>query len=315
MKKILLVKKSSNVVKTNDLNNYSPVRGKYNKQFKEYIKQENEYTASIMARTSELQEKIYNEIKNRYKNIDFSEIIKINEYQYYWKIKNGMQYKTYFRKKSLSKNEELVLDFNKIAKEHKYFLIDDLKVSTNNTFVAYSINTTGTEKYVAYIKNIETDKIIQKITGIWELEWLDDSTLIYTTINKNYRSYKVYSSKFVDRFSKNKLLYEEKGASYYLSIKKSESKKFLFLYSIGVDSTKIRYINIEKNKDKFKPIITKKNKCINYIEHFDKYFYILTNENAPNFKLVRMPINNKIKENWKINNTKHLFPHIIAYFY
>ena len=211
-----------------------------------------------------------------------------------------MQYKTYFRKKSLSKNEELVLDFNKIAKEHKYFLIDDLKVSTNNTFVAYSINTTGTEKYVAYIKNIETDKIIQKITGIWELEWLDDSTLIYTTINKNYRSYKAYSSKFVDRFSKNKLLYEEKDASYYLSIKKSESKKFLFLYSIGVDSTKIRYINIEKNKDKFKPIITKKNKCINYIEHFDKYFYILTNENAPNFKLVRMPINNKIKENWKI---------------
>ncbi|MGC8479496.1 MAG: prolyl oligopeptidase family serine peptidase [Candidatus Micrarchaeia archaeon] len=276
------------------------------KTIKAYIKKENEYTNSIMAQTSELQNKIYNEIKNRYKSISFSNVIKIKEYEYYWKIKNGAQYKTYFRKNSLNKKEELILDLNKIAEGHKYFLFDDFKISTNNTFIAYSVNTTGTEEYITYIKKISTDKIIKKITGVWELEWLDDNTIVYTTIDKIYRSYRAYISNFIDKFKKNKLLYEEKNAYYYLSVKKSESEKFLFLYSIGIDSTEIRFIQIGDYKNDLK-LFNKNKKSICYIEQFGKYFYMLTNENAPNFKLVRTPVNNKLKENWKtlIPNNKN----------
>ena len=270
------------------------------KRVKEYIKKENNYTDLIMAQTAELQKNIHNEIKKRCENVNFSDVIKINEYFYYWRIKKGMQYKVYFRKKFASKKEEVVLDLNKIAKGHKYFLIDDFKISKNNTFVAYLINTTGTEKYVMYIKKIATRKIIQKIVGVWDLEWLDDNTLIYTTIDKRYRSYKAYISKYTHKFKKNKLLYEEKDASYYLSIKKSGNGEFIFLYSIGINSTEIRYINIENYENGFKLLFKRDKKNIYYIEYFDKYFYILTNVNAPNFKLVRTPINNKLMKKFEV---------------
>jgi oligopeptidase B len=138
------------------VDDYNWLRERSNPDVIDYLKAENSYTESMTAHLKSFQDSLYREIVARIKETDLSVPVKVDSYYYYSRTEEGKQYSIYCRKKgSLDAEEEILLDQNELAVGHEYLAIGIYEVSPNHRFLAYSIDTTGEEKYTLYIKDFD----------------------------------------------------------------------------------------------------------------------------------------------------------------
>jgi hypothetical protein len=150
----------------------------------------------MMKHTEEFQEKLYEEMLSRIQETDLSVPEKVDSYYYYKRTEQGKQYPVYCRKKwSLDHDEEILLDQNVLAGRHEYLEIGALKVSPDHSLLAYSVDTTGSEHFVLYIKDLRTKELSNEHlsnTG-YSIAWTNDNkTLFYTTLDNAKRPYKLH---------------------------------------------------------------------------------------------------------------------------
>ena len=87
-----------------------------------YLEAENEYRDYYMRDYKNLEIELFEEIKSRIKEDDSSVPYFENGYYYYTRYEKGKQYPIYCRKKDNLKNtEEILIDANKMSKDHEYF--------------------------------------------------------------------------------------------------------------------------------------------------------------------------------------------------
>ena len=99
----------------------------------EYLKAENTYTDTVMSGTKQLQTDLFTEMKARIKEKDESVPYFKNGYYYYNRTEDGKQYYKYCRKKgSLDAKEEILLDVDEMAKNHAYYSVSGLEISSDN---------------------------------------------------------------------------------------------------------------------------------------------------------------------------------------
>src|SRR6056297_1058916 len=166
---------------------YHWLKNKDNKEVIDYIKRENKYTENKMEHTEKLQQEIYDEIIKRIDETDLTVPEKHGNYYYYTRTQKGKQYDIYCRKKgSLDAKEEIVLNVNKLAESHDYYDLGVFKISPNHNLLAFTYDTTGSERYNLKIKNLNTGKILDdKIDDIDDFVWANDNkTFFYTVQNK-----------------------------------------------------------------------------------------------------------------------------------
>ena len=128
------------------VDNYSWLRERDNPAVIAYLEAENAYTAAIMAPTTNLQETLYTEMRDRIQQTDLSVPDQIDDYFYYQRTVEGSQYPIFCRKHgSLDAAEEILLDQNELATGQPYCGIGDFKVSPNHQLLAYLLDTAGDE--------------------------------------------------------------------------------------------------------------------------------------------------------------------------
>jgi oligopeptidase B len=268
----------------------------------DYINAENDYLDTIMSHTKDLQKKVYDEIVSRIKKDDQSVPVTDNGYSYYSRFEEGGDYRLYCRKKIGSDVEEIMLNGPEMAKGHAYFSIRGRSVSPDNTFLTYGIDTVSRRQYTIYVKKLDggellTDKLENTTGGA---TWANDNkTVFYSTQDpKTLRSNKIYKHVLGTLQSEDVLVYEEKDDTFGCYIYKSKSKKYLFIGSYQTLSTELRYLDADTPNGTWS-VIQPREKDLEYdVSHYDDYFYIRTNLDAENFRLVKTPITATTKENW-----------------
>ncbi len=286
------------------IDNYFWLRERENPEVIEYLKAENAYTDSVMAHTKDLQKKLYNEIVARIKQDDKSVPYKKNGYFYYVRYEKGAEYPIYCRKKgSLDAKEEIMLDVNEMAKGYAYYQLVGLNVSEDNKLLAFGVDTVSRRKYTIYVKNLETGELLPDKISITTggSTWSNDNkTLYYTTKDpETLRSNKIFRHTLGSEQENDKLIFEEKDETFSTYVYKTKSKKFLIIGSSSTLSTEYRFADADANNPEFK-IFQAREKDLEYsIYHFQDKFYVLTNLDAKNFRLMETPDTKTSKENWK----------------
>ena len=126
------------------IDDYFWLRDRENPDVLAYLAAENAYTEAVMQPTAALQEKLYQEMRNRLQQTDLSVPEPIDDYFYYTRTAEGQQYPFYCRKyQSLDAPEELLLDQNQLAVGHPYCGIGNFKISPDHRRLAYSLDTAG----------------------------------------------------------------------------------------------------------------------------------------------------------------------------
>jgi oligopeptidase B len=270
----------------------------------EYLTTENKYYDTMMSGTKQLQEKLYAEMKARIKEKDESVPVFKNGYYYYNRVEEGKDYFVYCRKKgALDAKEEVLLDVNKMAEGHNYFSATGFEVSMDNKLMAYGIDTVSRRQYDIYVKNLETGEIYKDVISNTEggPVWANDNqTFFYTSKNKvTLLSEKIKKHKLGTDAATDKTVYEEKDPSNYIGVGKTKSDKFIIIGSSGTLSSECKFIDANKPDEPFKIFQPRMKEVLYDVDHANDKFYIRTNLNAKNFKVVTCAEDKTDSSNWK----------------
>ncbi|MEK9681064.1 MAG: S9 family peptidase, partial [Pelagibacteraceae bacterium] len=190
---------------------------KLNKEVLKYIKDENNYKSEQIKDLTDLKKKIFNELKGRIKDKDSSVPIKDGTFSYYSKYLESSEYPQFLRIDS-NRKEEIILDANLKSKNFKFFNLGSVSHSHNHQYLAYNVDTNGSEHYDLSIEEIITKKIItkkiQNTTG--EIIWHPNNKIIfYTVLDNNHRPNKIFAHEIGSNPANDQLIYEEKDAAYF----------------------------------------------------------------------------------------------------
>lgn len=280
---------------------YFWLREKANPEVIKYLQDENAYTEEVMRPTKEFQETLYKEMLGHIKQTDLSVPSRIGEYYYYSRTQEGKQYPYQCRKKgSMEAPEEILLDLNKLAEGHSFLGLGGFRVSDDGNLLAYSTDTTGYRQFTLHVKDLRTGQTLsESIERTGSIEWANDNkTLFYTTEDPvSKRSDKFW--RHVVGSDKNDLLYEEKDELFDVGAGRSLDKKIIFMGSYAKTSREIRYLPADNPTGEFKIVLPREKEHEYDVDHYNGQFYITTNRNAKNFRIVTAPVNDPSEKNWK----------------
>jgi oligopeptidase B len=269
-----------------------------------YLDAENAYTDAMTAHTKAFQKSLYDQIVGRIKQADTTAPVFDNGYYYFTRFETGKQYPTLVRKKgSLESAEEILLDENALAQGHGYFSLGASRVSPSNRLIAYGVDTGGRRFYTIRVKDLSTGKLlddsIADVTG--NLAWANDSqTLFYTKQDPNtLRAYRVYRHRLGSPTSDDRLVYEEADETFSCGIARTKSDRYLLIGSRQTLSTEYRFLDANKPDGEFQIIQPRRPRLEYSADHLDGHFYIRTNHDAKNFKLVRAPLQSPGLDHWE----------------
>lgn len=280
---------------------YSWLRNQESPSVLKHIKAENDYADTLMKPTLKLQKELYTEIRKRMKENDMSVPVKEGPYEYYSRTKKGKQYGIHCRKRITGGKEQVVLDENKLAAGEKYFSLGLFETSPDHRLLAYATNTTGDEKYTLRIKDLRTGKLLaEKIESIADFEWAENGEHFFYTVEEHpHPPRKIFLHRLGEDTKEDVMVYEEKDPQWYVGLDKSRSRKYIFFIAANFDSTEVRVMPAHHPFSPVHLMAPRKKDVKYYVDHHDGYFYIMTNERAVNYKIMRTNTETPTRKHWR----------------
>ena len=287
-------------VRTDD---YYWLRERDNPEVMAYLEAENDYTEAAMAHTAELQDKIYDEIVGRIQQDDDSVPYFKDGYYYYHRYEEGDEYPIYCRKKgSLESEEEILINANELAEGHEFFTMWGVEVSPDGKTLAYAIDTVGRRFNTLRFRDLESGddlpEVIENVT--YSGEWANDSqTYLYTKQDpETLRWHRIYRHQLGTDPAADPLVYEEPDEEFSVYVFKSRSDKYLMIASTQTLSTEFLYLDADDPAGEVRVIQPREADHEYFADHHGDHFFIKTNWEAENFRLVKAAEDTPGKESW-----------------
>ncbi|HEX2931616.1 MAG TPA: S9 family peptidase [Candidatus Binatia bacterium] len=286
------------------MDDYYWLRERENPEVIKYLNEENERAAKEMAHTREFEEKLFEEIKGRFKQTDMSVPYKRDDYFYYTRYEEGKEYPIYARKRGvLEQPEEIMLNANELAEGHEFLSVGGWAVSSGQNLLAYAVDTEGRRIHSTHFKDLSTGEmlpdVLDRVTE--NLVWANDNkTLFYGKQDETtLRQYQIYRHVVGTDPGEDQLVFQEDDETFVVYVFKTKSKRFLMLVSSQTMSQEYRYLDADNPTGEFKMFLPRQREHEYHIDHFQDRFIIRTNDQAKNFRLMWTPVEKPGKENWR----------------
>nr|WP_287935391.1 S9 family peptidase [Algoriphagus sp.] len=268
-----------------------------------YLQAENDYLKEKLKPTESFQQSLFEEMKGRIKEEDQSVPYFKSGYHWFVRYEKGQEYPIYCRKLgSMEAEEEVILNVNTLAQGKSYYQVGGTSTTPNQKILAFAADEVGRRIYTIYFKNLENGEIfeesIPEITGnfVWAA---DNQTLFYSKQDPDtLRSYRIFKHILGSPVAQDVLVYEETDEEFSCVVHKTKSEKYILIHSESTISSEVRFIDAQIPDSDF-TLLQKRIPHLEYAaDHYGDDFYIRTNDQAQNFKLVKAPISTPGKENW-----------------
>lgn len=285
------------------IDNYFWMRDRDRPEVIAYLEAENAYTETMMQHTKALQTRLYEEMLARIKETDLSVPYRKDDYYYYSRTEEGKAYPIYCRKKgNLEAHEEVLLDQNELAQGHDFFSVGVLQVSPNHQILAYSVDTTGAEEYTLFFLDLSTSQLLPESIPEthYSFAWANDNqTVFYTKIDAAYRPFQLFRHTLGTPIDEDDLIYQEQDDAFSLDVGKTRSQEYILMGLHSQITSEVHYLDANNPNASFQLLYSKTPGVLYDVDHHSDDFYIITNEDAINFKLLKTPIASPTKENWQ----------------
>ncbi|MEZ5058105.1 MAG: S9 family peptidase [Saprospiraceae bacterium] len=290
------------------IDNYYWLNDRENPDVIAYLNAENKYLDTVMSHLDSFKTTLFDEIVARIKQDDESVPYLDNGYWYYTRYEKGKEYPIYCRKEgNMDAAEQIMLDVNELAKPYSFYNVGGLSVSPDNKILAFGEDTLSRRIYTIRFKNLETGEIseqkIENTTGstVWAN---DNNTFFFTRKDETLRPDKIYKRKFNQAGAADQLVWHESDPTFVTYVYNSRSKKYIFIGSYQTVSTEYKVISADQPDAPYKVFQPRERDLEYAVEHFNDKFYIRTNFDAKNFRLMECGENATSKNDWQ-----ELIPH------
>jgi len=285
------------------VDDYAWLQDKDNPDVIAYLEAENAYAEAVMKDQQELMDILFQEMKGRIKADDQSAPVRIDDYFYYSRTEAGKDYRLHCRKHlSMEADEEVLLDCNHLAAGNDYFHLGVYEVSPDHQTLAYATDTDGSEKYRLFFKNLQDHTLMVDFenqiadSAAWAM---DSQTLFYLVHDESMRPYKVMRHQLSTRPEDDTEVYTETDERFFVSVDRSKNDAFLLIEIASKITTEVRYLNAHQPDAPLQVFLPRQDHHEYELYPHNGCFYIRTNWQAENFRLMKAPLLPTPKEQWQ----------------
>ena len=269
-----------------------------------YLEAENAYTQAMTAHTAGLRAQLEREMVGRIEQDDTSVPYRERDYLYSTRWEEGADYPLMVRTPATGSGaEQIMLDVEALAAGHDYFDTGGMDLSENQQLLAYASDTLGRRIFTIEFKDLRTGELLpDKITDVsGELVWAnDDRTLYYVRQDpETLRNHQIYRHTLGQDPARDALVYEEPDPTYELDLWKTKSRRFVLIEASTTLASEVRLLDAADPSAAPK-LFQPRERGLEYdIDHLGDHFYVRTNLDAPNFRLMQTPLDATGKANWR----------------
>ena len=282
------------------------LRERANPDVRAYLEAENAYTDAVMRPTEALQARIFDEIASRVRQTDTSAPVPDGPYEYYHRTVEGSQYSIHCRRARRDGAEEVVADLNQLAAGHNYLEVGDLEVDHAHAVAAYTIDTTGAERYELHFRDLATGTDLADVVPdvYYGLGWSDDDrTVFYVRPDAAMRPFSVWRHALGTPAADDVEIFRDDDERFDVDLSASRSGRMILIHSLSRTTSEAWFVPTAAPQSAPRPVALRRDGVDYTVEHWtngtDDRFYIVTNaDGAENFKLVTAPVAQPETENW-----------------
>lgn len=225
---------------------------------------------------------------------------------------NGLQNQSVlYSQVSLLDKPVVVLDPNTLSTDGTTSL-SGMSISRNGKYLAYGISKAGSDWVEIHVRDIETKQDLNDLIS-WvkfsDISWKGDG-FYYSrydapkgdkTFTQKNEFHKVYFHTLGRPQREDVLVYEDKAhPDRNFSAQVTHDENYLLIYGSETTSGQSMMVK-DLSKPESKPLILADNFDHEYavVENIGNQLYVYTNEEAPNYRLVKISLNNPQKNNWE----------------
>ncbi len=285
-----------------------------------HLNDENNYADAMLAEQKPLQELLFDELKARIVKDDNTVPAKDGKYWYNSEINGEQEFSNYYRATSFSgDNKTLLLDVNARAKNHEFYDLGDLSISPNDQIMSFSEDTDSRRIYTIHFKDLHqsinsqdvslpdyylTDRLVET-EG--QIVWSNDNQTVFY-VKKDLETLlgtQVYRHKLGTPQADDILVYEEDDHSFYMNLDKSRDDSQIYICLHATESTHCLALSADDPDGEFVELFPYQEQHEYHADKMGEHFYIVTNYQAKNFRLMKAAIS-QIDD---INNWQEVIPH------
>jgi oligopeptidase B len=256
-----------------------------------YLADENAYTNDLLAHTKSVQQTLLDEIVARIKQDDDSVPALVDGYWHYRRYREGGEHPVYCRRKgALDAPEEVLLDANAEAEPHEYYAAASVKTTRRGDRLAWAEDTLGRRIYDIRIEDLVAnerfEEVIPETSG--NLTWANDSeTLFYVRREPaTLRAYQLWRHRVGNDPASDVLVYQEEDETFSVYVYRTKSNRFIVLHSSSTLTDEARFVSADAPEDELRVFLARERGHEYGIMHAGDRFYVRTNWNARNFRLM-----------------------------
>jgi oligopeptidase B len=302
---------------------YDWLRNREDPRVVAYLNEENAYTDALLKPIRPLLDELTAELQQRTTPADASVPTAYNGYVYQRRFVRGSQYPVIVRWKDITEDseEEVILDVGALAAGHRrQWHLGSWTVSPDNRRVAFTVDFNGDGQFRVFVRTLSTGKVDDQGMGraASSLVFGADSESLFYVRNDpvTVRASQVWRHRIGSDTTTDVLIYEEKDPTFSVGLALSKSRKFVLLHIEAEHTSEVRYLPVKQSNGELKVIEPRRSGVMYEIDHAGDQFFIRTNVNAPDFRMMIASEINPEAANWKEiipQKTGHYLSHFEAF--
>ncbi len=267
-----------------------------------YLQAEQSYYEAATAHTADLRRTLYAEMRGRIQEADLSAPYQVGDYWYYQRTEEGQQYPVYCRRRgNLEAAEEVLLDVNALAAGRDYTEIGPFEISPDHRLLAYGVDHSGAERYELRVVELASGATLSSaIQNVYySLAWASDSrTLFYTVVDHATRPYKVLRHQVGEGQGADQEIFCEPDEKYFVQVYRSKSGSYIFVAATSKLTSEVHFLPADAPQTALRVVEPRSYRREYCVEHHGGRFYIVTNDQARDFRLMAAPAETPGRDHW-----------------
>ncbi len=271
-----------------------------------HLNEENSYLENWFVSGNDNRKALFEEITDRIPKNEDSVPVRLKNFEYFRRYKQGNEHGIYIRRKDKNSEEKILLDVNELAKNKDFYQLANWSISPKENLIAYAEDTSGRRQYRIKFKDLENEEIssfsIENTSG--DMAWSSDGKYLFYVIRdeETLLPYKLFRHEIGTSQDKDVAIYEEKDTTFYLSVGNTRSMEYIEVNISSTTSSEVRLIKSDSPDMTPQIFLPREEDHLYSIDHdpASSRFLIESNWKALNFRLLETDLNNSSDKNkWK----------------
>jgi oligopeptidase B len=266
------------------------------------LEAENAYADALLTPTLALQKELKREMRARLKEDDSEPPQVDGPWAYYSRFREGGQHRIYCRKPREGGAETVLIDGDARAEGKAFFQLSSARHSPDHSKFAWSSDDVGSEILTIAVRDVNRgeDLADHVVNATGDIVWTrDSSAFLYVEQDESHRPFRVMLHRLGTQQGEDAEVFQEADPAWFIHIARTRRGRSALIVVRGHDGSETHVVDLDSPAAK--PLLVAPRRpglFYDVMDHGDG-FYIRTNADAQDFKIVAAPRESPGEAHWR----------------